>query len=279
MRAQGLIGAVAAATLTLTAALTFSAFAWDDSKYPDFSGQWARVGGVQWDPSKPRALGQQPPLTTEYRAIWEASMADQLAGGLGNDPPSRCVPPGMPRMMTAVFPMELLVSPSTVHVISDYAYPRRIFTDGRTFPNDLEPSFLGYSIGAWIDENRDGRYDVLEVETRGLKGPRAYEDSGIPFHEDNEGVIKERIYLDKSAPDTLVDEITSIDHALTRPWTVTKKYRRVKEPTWFQNNCSEDNRHVTIGNEDYLINGDDLLMPVKKNQPPPDLRYFPQTPK
>jgi len=44
-------------------------------------------------------------------------------------------------------------------------------------------------------------------------------------------------------------------------------------PIWFQNNCSEDNRHVFIGNEHYVISGDDMLMPSKKDQAR-DLRYF-----
>ena len=54
------------------------------------------------------------------------------------------------------------------------------------------------------------------------KGPRAYDTSGLPLHADNQTVVKERIYLDKTNPDVLNDEITTIDHALTRPWTVTK---------------------------------------------------------
>jgi hypothetical protein len=75
---------------------------------------------------------------------------------------------------------------------------RRIFTDGREWPKEIEPSFAGYSIGTWVDEDGDGRYDVLVVETRGLKGPRAYDGNGLPFHSDNQTVIKERIYLDKA---------------------------------------------------------------------------------
>ena len=43
---------------------------------------------------------------------------------------------------------------------------RRIYTDGRQFPMDESPSWMGYSIGRWIDEDGDGRYDALEVETR-----------------------------------------------------------------------------------------------------------------
>ena len=54
---------------------------------------------------------------------------------------------------------------------------RRIVTDGRAWPAELEPTFLGHSIGKWIDTDGDGRYDVLEVETRGLRGPRAFDAS------------------------------------------------------------------------------------------------------
>ena len=54
----------------------------------------------------------------------------------------------------------------------------------------------------------DGHYDVLEVETRGLKGPRVYDASGMPLHQDNETVIKERIYLDKADANVLHDDIT-----------------------------------------------------------------------
>ena len=41
-----------------------------------------------------------------------------------------------------------------------------------------------------------GRYDTLEVETRNFKGPRTVEFSGIPLHDDNETVVKERISVD-----------------------------------------------------------------------------------
>jgi hypothetical protein len=278
MAHRSLIGAIALAG-SLGAAT--AAFAFEESKYPDFSGQWRRPPGIgiQWDPTHTVGRDQHPPLTPEYQAIWEASMADQANGGQGNDAPSRCVPYGVPRMMSTIFPMEIVVTPKTTHVISEYTMPRRIFTDGRDFPAEIEPGFNGYSIGKWVDQDGDGRYDVLEVETRGLKGPRTYEASGLPFHTDNEAVIKERIFVDKSNPDILHDEITSYDHALTRPWTVMKTYRRDPNPIWFQNHCSEDNRHVTIGDQDYVLSFDGYLMPAKKDQPPPDLKYFKQTKK
>jgi hypothetical protein len=89
---------------------------------------------------------------------------------------------------------------------------------------NIVPTYSGYSIGRWIDEDGDGQYDVLEVETRGFKGPRAYEETGLPLHFGNQAIFKERIYRDKADPNILHDEITSIDHALTQPWTVDKRY-------------------------------------------------------
>ena len=136
---------------------------------------------------------------------------------------------------------------------------------------------MGYSIGKWIDAEGNGRYDALEVETRNMKGPRAFEPSGIPLHSDNQTVVKERIYLDKDNPDILHDEITTIDHALTRPWTVHKKYRREGNPIWIEAVCSESNPHLRIGKENYMLSADGYLMPTKKGQEPPDLRYFRQS--
>jgi hypothetical protein len=275
-------GSISAMTLAAALALPMTgAVAFDESKYPDFSGQWRRPPGIgiQWDQAKPLGRGQQAPLTPEYQKAFEASMADQAAGGQGNDRPSRCAPFGMPRIMSVIFPMEIVITPKTTHIIFDYALPRRIYTDGRPWPAEIEPSHYGYSIGTWVDDNGDGRYDALEIETRGFKGPRTFEATGIPLADDNETVIKERIFIDKGDPDILHDVITVMDHALTRPWVVDKRYKRDHNPIWFQNNCSEDNRHVFIGNEHYVISGDDLLMPSKKNQAPPDLRYFKPTQK
>src|SRR3979490_733398 len=98
---------------------------------------------------------------------------------------------------------------------------RRIFTDGRNWPEYIEPSYAGYSIGKWLDTDGDGRFDTLEVETRSFKSPRVYDDSGMPLHLDNQSVFKERLSLDKANPNILLNEITTNDHALTRPWTVT----------------------------------------------------------
>jgi hypothetical protein len=250
----------------------------DGAKYPDWSGQWRRPEGVvpAWDPTKPPGRGQQAPLTAEYQAIFEQVLADRAGGGLTGDPTGLCLPHGLPRMMIAIFPVEFVVTPKVVYYNTDYTTSRRIFTDGRDWPEEPLPSFNGYSIGRWVDSDGDGRYDVLEVETRGFKSPRTFEGSGLPLHRDGQSIIKERIYLDKANKNLLYDEITVIDHALTRPWTVKRSYARQKEdePVWDFVDCAENNPHVVIGGETYMMSADGYLMPTKSGQVPPDLRYF-----
>jgi hypothetical protein len=48
---------------------------------------------------------------------------------------------------------------------------------------------------------------------------------------------------------------------------------------WVEDNCPENNNHVVVGKENYFLSADGLLMPTKKSQRPPDLRYFEQAKK
>jgi hypothetical protein len=279
MMYRSLLGAVA--TAAMLSALIDSAVAVEDiGKYPDWSGKWRRAEGgpPRYDPSKPRGKGQEPPLTAEYMKIFNDSLAAQAAGGQGNDTTYTCLPVGMPRQATSGFPIEMVITPKATYWLyeSSFSTTRRIYTDGRNWPKDEEPTFAGYSIGQWLDTDGDGKFDTLTVETRNLKGPRQFDNSGTPLHEDNATVIKERMFADKSKPDSLFNELTTIDNALTRPWTVVKNYLRVKDPSYAEDNCSENNNHVEIGKEGYFLSADGYLMPTRKNQPPPDLRYFPQ---
>jgi hypothetical protein len=263
-----------AAVVAVLAAPTAQAH--DETKYPDWEAQWRRPPGVnnQWDPTRPRGK-EEAPLTPEFQAIYEANLKDQAEGGQGTDPTFTCIPDGMPRAMNVIFPMEIIIKPATTYIAIEYLQMfRRIYTDGREFPEDTDTSFMGYSIGKWVDTDGDGRFDELHVETRFLKSPRAFDASGIPLHPDGKTIVHERFYQDKDKPDVLHDEVTTIDNALTRPWTMTKHYNRVRNPIWVEAICSENNDHIRIGDETYMRSADGLLMPAKKGQKPPDLKYF-----
>jgi hypothetical protein len=274
-------GAIALAVAMITSA---GAEIFDTAKYPDLKGQWDRFvmpglpGQPSFDQTKPWGRGQQAPLTAEYQAILEASIADQENGGLGNSSEHvMCRGAGMPFMMIGFRPLEFVVTLDTTYVlIADFDPLRRIFTDGRDWPAEIEPTIQGYSIGKWLDQDGDGKFDVLEVETRAFKGNRVFDISGLPLHRDNQSVFKERIFVDKNDANLLHDEITVIDNALTRPWTVDKRYVRHADlrTQWPEFICNEYNGQVMIGGEHYYLSSAGLLMPVRKGQTPPDLKYF-----
>ncbi len=270
-RAMGLLA------LSMALSMLYSpANAGDDlSKYPNLKGQWHRVTPNRWETETNKA-----PLTPEYRKVYEQNLAEMAKGSPGVMASWYCMPQGMPMMMSPYDPMEIVVTPDITYILISHVNDsyRRIYTDGRDWPaeGEYELTLAGYSIGKWVDTDGDGKYDVLEVETRLFKGQRTYDGSGLPLHHDNKSVIKERIYLDKADPNILFNEITVIDNALTRPFSSTKKARRETKtkPLWQTSVCAENNSMVRVGKEPYYVTQDGYLMPVMKDQPPPDLRYF-----
>ena len=121
MLGRSSIGSIALAAVLM---MTFArAYAFDDARYPNWKGQWTRfAGGGQWDPTKPPGRGQQAPLTGEYRAILEAGIADQRAGGQGVNSTPACLPPGMPRAMIVYEPMEIVITPETTYIMIEFMH-------------------------------------------------------------------------------------------------------------------------------------------------------------
>ena len=282
-----------AVAIALAAALTIalgSIATAADANYPNWKGQWIPVNTAgmvagqraTFDPSKPEGAAQQAPLTPEYQKLLQDSIADQANGGLGNDPTAQCYAAGMPRMMTYEA-QEYVIAPETTYILlGGDDHLRRILTDGRDWPANINPTYQGYSIGRWVDADGDGTYDVLEVETRGpFRGPRAFDPTGLPLHADNESTFKERFFIDKADPNLLHDLITVFDKALTRPWTVDETFRRNPDPQpdWPEHYCHVTNKWLVLGGQAYLLNEEGILMPTRKDQPQPDLRYFTQTPR
>ena len=152
MTMRSLVGVL---TLAATLATTTAASAHDESKYPDWSGQWRwnpMGGGPRYNPSKPAGAAQQAPLKEEFKRIHEENMAEQAQGGQGLYAQSaKCIPMGMPFQMSIVpFPLEFIITAKTTFVLFEVmtSEPRRIYTDGRDFPQNQEPkTYPGYSIG------------------------------------------------------------------------------------------------------------------------------------
>lgn len=139
------------------------------SAHPDWTGVW--VPGVDAQhPSTPIAgtmlkPSQLPQLTPEYQAIFEANRKSLLTGSLATDKTLHCEPPGVPLNMSIPYGGEILMTPGRVTIITEWAGDtRRIFTDGRAHPTDLDPTYQGHSIGHW--DGNDLLVDTVAISPK-----------------------------------------------------------------------------------------------------------------
>jgi hypothetical protein len=184
----------------------------------DFNGIWINQGGIGWTPGVPPGAKQNPPLTPAYQKIFQGHLANAAAGHpTGDSTSASCLPPGMPRIMTMTYPMEITMAPDRILIYGEWLEQvRRIFIDGRPLDPDPEPSFNGQSVGHW-----EGNF--LVSTAYGFEKDTNMESSGLP--KSDKAIAYERIWL--ADDDTLRDEFTLVDPvAFAKPWTVTKTYKR-----------------------------------------------------
>jgi hypothetical protein len=159
-----------------------------------------------------------PSLTPEYLAKWETMRKSRMAGSYEFDNNAKCLPPGMPAMMSMAYGMEIMQTKDKITFFSELNDAlRRVYLDGRkpTQKHLDDPTYAGYSTGHW-----EG--DTLVVETVALH-PDSFIEGFTP-HSDAM-TVRERMRL--IAPDVLEDRITVTDpKALTKPWEVVRTYRR-----------------------------------------------------
>jgi hypothetical protein len=185
------------------------------------TGAWDRYSSATPDPRVTAAAPvPPPPLKAAYKAEWlaqqqaarEADARGQpLYGGY-----AQCLPDGMPAMMMAMFPMEVLQTPGQITIIEEaYNQVRRIYLNEKQLPiDDAEPGFWGHSVGHW-------QGDTLVVNTVGIKEEVRFR--GAPHSPNMQ--IDERIRM--LSPDVFEDQVTVTDpQYLTEPWKFTWKYRR-----------------------------------------------------
>jgi hypothetical protein len=224
-----------AATLGLIAiAVTNAACA---QREPDFSGVWQAYASVPGS-----GPGGADGLTEEGARLVDGFFAEH--GDNYVEPGAYCVPPGMPATMTAMvsYPIEIIHSPNRLTMLTELDMQvRRIYTDGREFPEGYVTSRMGYSIGHWEDE-------TLVIETRLLgeylmrQWPRT---EGTQIVErvyrakrDELSVVRNGFPPESESNDLLVFEMTVSDPTLYKePQRITMYYQRIDEAEFLEYDC------------------------------------------
>jgi hypothetical protein len=210
---------------------------WDAlSKLPDLTGVWEMPmggpGGGGWP--------GPPSLTPAYAAKKKALLASA-----GEDSSTaNCLPPGMPGIMSQPYPMEFLLTPGQVTIVIEaYSQVRHIYTDGRSLPDDPDPTFFGTSVGHW-----DG--NTLVAESVGFS-PMTDLDMHTP-HSDKMRIV-ERFQL--TDPNTMSIQTTITDpDALTAPYVTNKILKRHRSWTIAEYICEQNNRNYVDKNGKAGIN-------------------------
>jgi len=204
------------------------------------TGTWNRYPQIDETPDPkmppPPPVGD-PPLKPEYLGAWQAQQkaakeADARGQPLYTDY-VKCLPDGMPTMMLAMFPMEVLQTPGQVTIVQEaYNQVRRIYLNEKQVPiEDAEPGYWGHSVGHW-------QGDTLLVDTVGIKQTVRFR--GVP-HSDQMR-IHERIRM--LTPDFFEDHLTIEDPVyLTGPWNFAYAYKRLPHYKMLEYVCDSNREY------------------------------------
>jgi hypothetical protein len=162
-----------------------------------------------------------PEFIGQTKEDFEYGLEMRRRGESWRDAIGQCFPPGLPMMMTRVWPIAMVQLPTVVYMVSNFNNNfRQIFLDGRdhTDPDDVIFTYNGESVGRW-----EG--DTLVVDTKYIETYNNFIDSGIPISEEFE--VQERMRLLEDG------EVLEIEYIMTDPdgwvgeWRNTKQWLRV----------------------------------------------------
>jgi hypothetical protein len=179
---------------------------------PDLSGTWHAGQGYFGNLTKDLKPGELLMLP------WaEARVKENQDNLHKNDPMVACMPPGVPRVnlggsRAMPHPFKIVQTPTLVVLLYETSTNqtfRQVFMDGRPFPDDMQPTWLGYSIGRWQGE-------TLVVQTTGFNG-RAWVDTGSGHPQTDAATVTER-FTRRDFGHLEIDITIDDPKAYMKPW-------------------------------------------------------------
>ena len=197
----------------------------------NFMGTWLMQRTATNGPPPDWEFWPMPKLTAEGQRIYNEKLQADKEGKAYKDDTGACYPPGMPRFLTRVWPIQLIQLPTGIIMIQGFENQVRwIYMDGRKHPDPETTisSYNGDSIGHW-----EG--DTLVVETQNFEPGHHWIQSGVPVGEALK--IVERWKLTEGG------KVLEIQLKMTDPqfwegdWVNTKRYNLRDDRDIFEVHC------------------------------------------
>ena len=151
---------------------------------------------------------------------------------------AHCLPMGWTRQMNTPMPIEIMQEPSRIAILFEAWQTFKVIpTDGRSHPQNPDPTWMGNSVGRW-----EG--DTLVIDTVGFNEKTRLDTVGHP-HSDQMHVVER---LTRTDPMHIAYEVTVTDpKAYTAPFT-NKRIFTLK-PDWelMEYSCEENNKDFYEG--------------------------------
>jgi hypothetical protein len=214
---------------------------------PDLSGIWIATAAVLLFEGEEAfaaaraedAAAGRPPGTSNTPPPYRPEAEERrqyFLGRLGiDDPMARCLLTGVPRINFRPLPFEIVQQADRVIMLYEIHHAFRIIpTDGRSHPADMEPSYLGDSVGHW-----EG--DTLVVDVVGFNDKTWLTGVGT-LHSENLRVTER---YTRDSYNTIRYEVTMDDpEMLTKPYTVTDTFRLRPNERIREYECLESNEDL-----------------------------------
>jgi hypothetical protein len=190
----------------------------------DLSGHWWIKDRSQIASVAHNQLPLLPAAALQYRH--NRALAK---GSSGANDASRCLPDGVPRLMLARYPLQILQRPEQITLLHEKMHMVRPIYMQDSHPDELEPTYNGDSIGRW-----DG--DTLVVDTLGFNDLTFIDATGIP-HSDALHVTERLSLHDRG--NTLRDVITIEDpKSFQKPWSFAVDFARRDDVRLMEDVCT-----------------------------------------
>jgi len=199
---------------------------------PDLSGIWLMPGARHL-----RSLaadlkpGELPILP------WAEELTKRREDGSqsAEESDANCLPSGLPKINSTPNPMKIIQQPNLVVILYEaLSQHRQIFLDGRELAPDVNPTWLGYSVGHW-------ERDTLVVETRGLNGKTWLDEMGHPTSDALHVVERFRRFdYGHLAIQMTVDD----PKVFSKPWSVTENYDLMPSTEIIEFVCNENEKDI-----------------------------------